>query len=160
MTDPVFRASQTTELQRPRGNEWEAGDRSAFPLRAKPAWPAQASGPRAGTSCGTAAARLGGERVGVCVGGGRPNFLSRARAASGGSRKTLCVDRIRDRLTDGRLPGTERRFGSFAWFRGQGHGDKTNLEKARVNESPRRGLPDCTLREACLRTLGPFTRLL
>ncbi|XP_007459850.1 PREDICTED: prostaglandin reductase 2 [Lipotes vexillifer] len=172
----------------------------------------------------------------VCVWGRRPNFLSRARAASGGSRKTLCVDRIRGQLTDGRLPGTERTgkpprgtppgsgaaglkpygfgssrgllghmfrllrlvsgpgtwgqdqpgesqsqrvpaaggpaasallagfwgicFGSFAWFRGQGHGDKTNLEKARVSESPRRALLDCTLREACLRTLGPFTRLL
>lgn len=48
-----------------------------------------------------------GERVGVSV-GGRPNFLSRAPAASGGSRKTLCVDGIRDRLTAGRLPGTER----------------------------------------------------
>lgn len=48
-----------------------------------------------------------GERVGVSV-GGRPNFLSRAPAASGGSRKTLCVDGIRDRLTASRLPGTER----------------------------------------------------
>lgn len=39
---------------------------------------------------------------------GRPNFLSRARTASGRSRKTLCVDRIRDRLTDGLLPGAGR----------------------------------------------------
>lgn len=30
----------------------------------------------------------------------------------------------------------------------------------RVSESPRRELLDCTVREACLRTLGPFTRLL
>lgn len=34
--------------------------------------------------------------AGVCVGGGWPNFLSRSGAASGGSRKTPCVDGIRD----------------------------------------------------------------
>lgn len=83
------------------------GGRQLLPPRAEfcVSSPPEPATPEVGTPQWAAPAPPGGEKVGVCV-GGWPNFLSRSRAASGGSRKTLCVDGIRDRRTDG-CPGRE-----------------------------------------------------
>lgn len=106
--DRVFLASRTTEPRRPGENGWEVGD-TAPPAGAEPcaATPA-ASCPSRGTRHRAAPPGPAASKW-VCA-WGRPNFLSRARAASGRSRKTLCVDGIR---TDGGTDGCRGREGEL-----------------------------------------------
>ncbi|KAK1339345.1 hypothetical protein QTO34_020028 [Cnephaeus nilssonii] len=103
---PFFRALQTSEPRRPREDEWEVGDRGAFGPGAEPCAANQVARRPLVPNLAPAGPDSAWRRESGCVRGGRPNFLSRARAASGRSRKTLCVDGIRDRLTHGRLQGT------------------------------------------------------
>lgn len=74
------------------GRRESAGPTLTEPSPALPAWPAQASGPRAGTLFGATVAGLGGKRVGVCVGGGQTSCPALELLPAGAGRRSVWTE--------------------------------------------------------------------